>query len=118
MSHPDYDKTLAIFRDLTARHDIDLKGKTMPYISMNGNMFGFLGKAGLLCLRLAPDVRKTFMSAQNLGPVKQHGRIMKDYVGVPPEIITDTPALDAIFAQSLAFAQTLKPKPTKARKTQ
>lgn len=91
------------------------KGKTMPYTSVNGNMFSFLTPQGTLALRLPPAARTTFIEAFNTALVEQHGAVMKEYVAVPDSLLADTARLTPYFEQSLEYAASLKPKPSKKR---
>jgi hypothetical protein len=92
------------------------KGRTLPYTSMNGNMFSFLTDTGSLALHLAATDRVTFIERYGSGPHEAHGSVMKEYVTVPAPLLLDTPQLAPWFALSVAYAATLKPKPT-TRKT-
>ena len=50
-----YDKLIA------SNPNIERKGVTMPYTSVNGHMFTILSKTGSLGLRLPKDERKDFL---------------------------------------------------------
>lgn len=93
--------------------ELELKGKKMPYTSMNGNMFSFLTPEGLLCFRLATTDCKAFLEAYDAEPVKQYGSVMRDYVGVPDAVLEDAVALNNLFIQCVTNAKSLKAKPTK-----
>ena len=41
--------------------DIERKGKTTPYTSINGHMFSFLSKNGTMGLRLSENDRNSFI---------------------------------------------------------
>lgn len=108
------DEKLAIYEALIASEtSIERKGATMPYTSLNGNMFSFLSPGGELAFRLSKADREVFLARFPGATVVQHGRLMKDYIEVPGTIIEDPAALSALFQQSLAHARTLKPKATK-----
>ncbi|HEY6891470.1 MAG TPA: hypothetical protein VI300_26930 [Solirubrobacter sp.] len=49
---------------------------------------------------------------RQLALYEAHGRVMKEYVTVPEDLLADTAALAEHFAKSYAYAQQLKPKPT------
>ena len=51
----DYDRLIA------TQPDIERKGATMPYTSMNGHMFSFLSPSGSLALRLPAGERAAFL---------------------------------------------------------
>jgi hypothetical protein len=49
----DYTEKVALYEMLVATNPkIQRKGDTMPYTSHNGNMFSYLGKTGILAMRL------------------------------------------------------------------
>ena len=92
---------------------VERKGKTMPYTSVNGNMFSFLTPEGTLALRLPAAARSAFLEVFETALVEQHGAVMKEYVAVPDALLADTPALAPYFEQSLEYAASLKPKPSR-----
>lgn len=105
---------LALYEDLVAgSDDLAIKGKTMPYTAINGNMFSFLGQDDTLAFRLSDEDRAAFESEQGPSEVRQYGSVMRGYVGLPDELLADRERVAALFAASVAHARTLKPKPTK-----
>ncbi len=102
------------YKALVDLHEgIEVKGKKMPYTSLNGNMFSFLSPEGGLCFRLSDADRAEFAKAHGERPVSQYGAVMRGYVDVPDSILTDDVALEALFARCVSHARSLKPKPTK-----
>ncbi len=95
--------------------DVQRKGKTMPYTSLNGNMFSFMAKDGLVAVRLSDEEREKFLKKHPGSAVQQYGKTMKGYVEVPEEILSNKRRARALFARSYAFAQTLKAKPSKRK---
>lgn len=93
--------------------DVDRKGATMPYTSLNGHMFSFLDKTGSMALRLPADLRTEFLDEYGTGIAEQYGRQMKEYVVVPDELLADTGELSRWFTASYEWVGTLEPKPTK-----
>jgi hypothetical protein len=69
-----YDKLIA------SDPNIERKGKTTPYTSVNGHMFTFLTKEGTMGLRLSKEDQEKFMKRYNSKPMVQHGVVMKEYV--------------------------------------
>ena len=61
---------------------ISVKGASMPYTSLNGNMFSFVTKEGKLALRLLEGNRQEFEAEFHTRPVIQNGALMKEYVEV------------------------------------
>jgi hypothetical protein len=100
-----------LYAALIAGHaDIELKGKTMPYTSANGHMFSHLDKEGAMGLRLPSDARETFLADFQTELFVQHGRVMKEYVAVPAELLANTVGLQAHLAVSFDYVMSLKPK--------
>ncbi len=110
-------ETLALYEQLVATAPgLVRKGDTVPYTSLNGNMFSYLDKQGQLALRLPPEARAAFLAQYHTPPVAPYGVVQPEYVYVPASLLADTAALQPYFAQSVAYAQGLKTKPT-TRKT-
>ncbi len=108
---------LAAYEDLVASTaDVERKGKTTPYTSMNGNLFSFVTKAGALAFRLSKDDRAQFLERFPEAVVEQHGRLMKDYVEVPAAILQDEEALRDLWAGVVTNAGTPRPKATTRKK--
>ena len=113
----DWSKALAHFENLVNQfEDIDRKGKTMPYTSVNGHMFSFLDKEGNLGLRLAKEELEKFLSDFKTTQMIQHGSLMKEYVKVPDKLLKDTNKLKPYFELSYDYVSGLKPKLTKKKK--
>ena len=110
-------ETLAHYEELVASvPGIERKGATLPYTSLNGNMFSYLDKTGTLALRLPPEARAAFVAKYQTGPVMPYGVAQPEYVSVPADLLANLDELAPYFAQSVAYAHTLKAKPT-SRKT-
>jgi hypothetical protein len=107
---------LALYEKLIATSSqVERKGKTTPYTSLNGHMFSFLTKDGTLGLRLANEDREEFILKFETQLMEQHGRIMKEYVVVPNDLFEGIPSLSDYFQKSMDYILTLKPKPTKRK---
>ena len=105
---------LRFYNDLIENiSEIERKGKTTPYTSMNGHMFSFLSKDGVMGLRLSKDDRECFIQEFNGQLMQQHGRVMKEYVEIPNVLLQDTKQLTTYLNKSLSYVSALKPKPTK-----
>ena len=107
-----YEKLIAGFPDL------ERKGKTTDYTSLNGNMLSFLSPEGLLAFRLSSEERTEFLERFPDSVVEQYGRVMKDYVEVPNAILDDEPELQQLFERCVANARGLRPKATTRRPKQ
>jgi len=112
-----YDELLTLFGELIDREpDIQLKGAKNKYTSINGNMIGFLGDGPTLALRLSKAERAAFLEQWPDAVVISYNTVMKDYVGVPAEILADESRLLPLWEQMMVNARALKPKPTKKPK--
>ncbi len=95
--------------------EVARKGKTMPYTSLNGHMFSFLDKEGVMGLRLSAVERDNFLKEFKSGLMEQHGRTMKEYVLVPQSLLSDPGKLSEYFKLSYAYVSSLKPKPVRKK---
>jgi hypothetical protein len=104
---------LALYEKLVATIPrVERKGATMPYTSVNGNMFSFLASDGTMGLRLPETDRAAFMEKYKTGLSEQYGSVMKEYVDVPAALLAKTAEMKAYFEISFAYAAALKAKPT------
>lgn len=69
-----YDQVIA------SQPDVQRKGATTPYTSVNGHMFSFLTQDGHLALRLPAPERDAFLVRYRTGLCEQYGKVMKEYV--------------------------------------
>jgi hypothetical protein len=102
-----YEKLIALFPD------VELKGASMPYTSLHGNMFSFLNGEGSMGLRLPASEREAFMKKYKTALFEAHGATLKEYVTVPDALLGKTNELKKHFEESLAYARSLKPKAAK-----
>src|SRR5262245_12418894 len=107
------DRVESYDRLVAAVPEVARKGATMPYTSVNGNMFSYLDASGSMALRLSAPDRATFIARFSTTLHDAYGHVQKEYVTVPPDLLDDTNRLLPYFEASYAYAQTLKPKPTK-----
>lgn len=105
-----YEKLLALFPT------VKRKGKTMPYTSLNGHMFSFLNKEAELGLRLPEEERNKFIKNHDSKLMEQHGKVMKEYVVIPQELLESPEKLSEYFKLSYDYVEQLKPKSTKRTK--
>ncbi|GGG04387.1 hypothetical protein GCM10011344_00940 [Dokdonia pacifica] len=105
---------LELYDNLIGDHPtIERKGKTTPYTSINGHMFSFLSKGGTMGLRLSAEDRDEFLQNFNSQLMEQHGRVMKEYVEIPNDLLEKTEQLAEYLQRSLDYVSGLKPKTTK-----
>jgi hypothetical protein len=109
-------ETVVLYEALLATNpSIERKGATMPYTSVNGNMFSLLTPEGTLALRLPDDKREAFLKRYDTRLTVQYGCVMKEYVDVPASLLNDTRTLAKYLDISYQYAQSLKPKATKKK---
>jgi hypothetical protein len=106
--------TLELYEKLVATNpDVERRGATMPYTSLNGHMFSFMSKEGEVALRLPEEEREGFIKKYKTRLSEQHGAVLKEYVVVPEALLKKTGELKKYFDLSYAHVGALKPKATK-----
>jgi hypothetical protein len=111
-------ESVALYDALLATNpEIERKGATMPYTSVNGNMFSLLTPDGTLALRLPAADREAFLKRYETTLCEQYGVVMKEYVRVPPALLQNTRALAKYLDVSYRYACSLRPKPTTKKTT-
>ena len=109
-------ETISLFNELIAPlPGIERKGATMPYTSLNGNMFSLIVKSGALALRLPPEAREEFLKKYKTVLFEAYGAVMKEYVLVPEKLFKNIKELKPWFGKSFEYVKTLKPKPAKKK---
>jgi hypothetical protein len=104
---------VALYERLVATNPrIERKGATMPYTSLNGNMFSLLNQEGVLLLRLSDEDRAAFVAKFKTKPVVMYGAVMPEYVAVPDALLSRTAQLKKYFDASVAYVSSLRAKPT------
>jgi TfoX/Sxy family transcriptional regulator of competence genes len=96
--------------------DVARKGASVPYTSLNGNMFSYLHASGAMALRLPEAERKKFLTKYKTTLFEAYGVVQKEYVTVPDSLLANTKELKRYFELSVEYAKSLKPKPTKKAK--
>ena len=108
---------LALYEKLVSTlPNVQRKGATVPYTSINGHMFSYLSKTGTLALRLPEDTRELFLKKYKTTLCKQYGVVQKEYVEVPDSLLQKTSEMKEYFALSFAYVGALKSKPTTRKK--
>jgi len=90
-----------------------VKGAKNPYTSRNGHMFSFLDADGTMAIRLSDELADEFLSRYESGPVTQYGSVMRGYVSVPDDLLSDTEDIGSWFKKAYEWIGTLEPKATK-----
>jgi hypothetical protein len=107
---------LALYEKLVATNpNIERKGDTVPYTSLNGHMFSYLSKEGKLALRLPAGEREAFLKRYKARLCEAYGRVQPEYVEVPDSLLSATRELKKYFDCSYEYVASLKPKPTKKK---
>ena len=108
---------IALYDKLVATNPkVERKGATVPYTSVNGNMFSYLSKEGKLELRLPPAELEAFLKKYKAKLCEAYGKVQPEYVEVPDSLLASTKELKKYFDASYAYVSTLKPKPTSKKK--
>ena len=102
---------------ITSNPEIERKGVTNPYTSFNGHMFTHLSNTGTMGLRLPKEEREAFLEKYDTTLYESYGAIMKEYVTVPDSLLENTEELKPYLDLSYEYIKTLKPKPTKKKKS-
>src|ERR1700761_3822253 len=95
---------LALYEKLVATlPEVERKGATVPYTSVNGHMFSYLSKTGTLALRLPDEARDAFQEKYQAPLCTAYGVVQKEYVEVPEALLKKTAELKKYFATSFAY---------------
>ncbi len=107
---------LELYAKLVATNlQVEQKGDSVPYTSLNGNMFSYLHASGAMALRLPEVARAKFLTKYKTTLFEAYGVVQKEYVTVPDRLLAKTDELRPYFEKSYEYARSLKPKPTKKR---
>ena len=104
-----YERVVAEFPGL------ERKGAGTPYTSLNTYMTSFLGVDGSMALRLPPGARDEFLVKYHTHLYVAYGTVMKEFVTVPPDLISNTQELKPYFEISLNYVKSLTPNPRKKK---
>jgi hypothetical protein len=108
---------LRLYEKLVATNpNVERKGDTVPYTSLNGHMFSYLSKEGKLALRLPAGEREAFLKKYKAKLCEAYGRVQPEYVEVPDSLLSSTRELKKFFDSSYEYVGSLKPKPTTKKK--
>jgi hypothetical protein len=111
-----YAENLKLYENMLALDPgVPRKGATMPYTSLNGNMYTLFTREGWLIIRLGPKEQEAFLKKYKTKVPEMYGTVMKEYVEVPDALLKKTGELRKYFELSYAYASSLKPKATKRK---
>ena len=107
---------LELYEKLVATNPaIERKGASVPYTSLNGNMFSYLHASGVMALRLPAGEREKFLAKYKTRLFEAYGVIQQEYVTVPDALLAKTNELKPYLKMSYESARSLKPKPAKKK---
>ena len=105
---------LGLYKKLVATNpEVQRKGASVPYTSVNGNMFSYLHSSGGLALRLPKGEREKFLAKHATKLFEAYGIVQKEYVTVPDTLLANTDELKPYFEISYEYVKSLRPKKTK-----
>jgi hypothetical protein len=103
---------LELYEKLVATNpNVERKGATVPYTSLNGHMFSYLSKQGKMALRLPTGEREAFLRKYKAKLCEAYGKVQPEYVEVPDSLLSSTQELKKFFDCSYEYVGSLKPKP-------
>ena len=102
---------LALYERLIAANPhIESKGDVHPYTSVNGHMFTYLDRTGVVGIRLPKDEVEPFLKKYETTLFESYGVVKKDWVTVPDSLLKNTKVLKKYLEISYEFVKTLNPK--------
>jgi len=111
-----YEEVLALYDKLVATQpEVQRKGKSMPYTSVNTWMFSMVSKDGRVGMRLPKKRREEFNAKYNTGDFENYGAVIREYSEIPPELLAKTDELAPWFTESFTYTKSLKPKSSKKK---
>jgi len=112
-----WEQKLNIYDQLVAKCPrFERKGKTVPYTSANGYMFSLLNKEGEMGIRFSKDEQKKFIEDHQTTIFKSHGAVMRGYVLIPDEMLSDLDSLSIHLNRSFDYVMSLEPPKSKKSK--
>ena len=66
-----------------------------------------------MAIRLSDELADEFLSRYESGPVMSYGSVMRGYVSVPDDLLSDTEEVGSWFNKAHEWIGTLEPKSTK-----
>jgi len=102
-------------RLIATNPEVERKGASVPYTSVNGHMFSYLNAEGSMALKLPKGEREAFLERYQSQLFEAYGIIQKEFVTVPDDLLPKTQELKPYFDLSYESTKSLKPKQTKKR---
>src|ERR1700683_1183398 len=101
---------LELYEKLIATNpNVERKGATVPYTSVNSHTLSYLSKEGKLELRLPPAERDAFLKKYKAKLCEAYGKVQPEYVEVPDSLLASTRELKKFFDRSYQYVSSLKP---------
>jgi hypothetical protein len=110
----DYAEIVAKYDEAVKRAGLERLGKTMPYTSLNGNMFSYVDKDGSVAIRFSKPDLERLLKDHDAEMMVSYGAVMKEYLKVPEAVVTNSGELLKWMKLSFKYAKTLKAKATKS----
>lgn len=105
------DEVIKIYDELVERCPrFERKGKTMPYTSANGHMFSQVNKDGEIGIRFSKETQMRYMEELGTTYFKSYGAVMKGYIVMPEDMLTDLDTLSRYLNEGYDYVMTLEPK--------
>jgi hypothetical protein len=109
------EEVLKRFQVLANVIGMEIKGASLPYLSLNGHMFAFLAADDSLNIRLPEATRQEVIRMHKARLAEQHGAVLKEYVVIPEKLLKDKKQMAQLIKASHEYVSTLKPKATKKK---
>ena len=88
----------------------EMKGKTMPYTSVNGHMFSQVNKQDQLGIRFSKERQLEYLTEWASDYFYSYGAKMKGYVRVPESVLKNTERLANVLQESFEYFSELEAK--------
>ena len=106
-----WEARLKLYDQIVSRcPNFERKGKTMIYTSANGYMFTLLNKDAEIGVRLSKEAQNAFKETYNATEYRSYGAVMRDYVKVPDQLISDIDLMVHYFNESYHYVMSLPAK--------
>jgi hypothetical protein len=101
-----YAERLRLYDKLVATNSaVQRKGATVPYTSLNGHMFSYLGKSGELALRLPPEALPAFLKQYKTRPLPAVWRRAKRVCNGSQSTASEDGRIEKVFQSELRVRQ-------------
>ena len=113
-----YAANLKLYEKLVATNqNVQRKGATMPYTSVNGHMFSLFTKEAWLALRLPTEEGEAFLKKYKTKLCEQYGTVMPEYVPGPARSVEEDAGTAEVLRLELRVRQLAQAKANDEEKT-